>query len=67
MSEVADLVEICADRPALGVSDQQWSSRSVHDVVVQIGTTQSVTVRWPVLSESEFEELPQQKKLLEIC
>merc|ERR1711872_828127 len=39
----------------------------VHDVVVQPGTTQSVTVRWPVLSASEFDELSQHKLLMEIC
>ena len=43
--EVADLVESWADRPTMGVSDQPWSLTSVHNVVVQPGTTQSVTVR----------------------
>ena len=67
VNEVLNLVEIWADRPALDGPDQQWSLRCVHDVVVQPGTTQSVTVRWPVLSASEFDELSQHKMLLEIC
>merc|ERR1711872_682307 len=67
VNEILNLVEIWADRPTLNLSDQQWSLRCVHDMVVQPGTTQSVTVRWPVLSASEFDELSQHKMLLEIC
>ena len=66
VNEILNLVEIWADRPTMDLSDQ-WSLRCVHDVVVQPGTTQSVTVRWPVLSASEFGELSQHKMLLEIC